>query len=687
MSRETEAGKATARRLQEIIDDLVARDPLLEPYRGALQRRLLRVLEMEKRLTGGRVGLADFASGHEYFGLHRRNGEWVLREWAPNASRMFLVGQMTDWQEKTPFALERLEGADGVWEIRLPPDAVAHGDLYRLRVHWPGGQGDRIPAWARRVVQDPQTLIFNAQVWDPPAPYRWRLDGFRRPTQPPFIYEAHVGMAQERAGVGTYREFTEKVLPRIVRAGYNVIQLMAIQEHPYYGSFGYQVTNYFAASSRFGSPEDLKELIDAAHAEGLCVIMDLIHSHAASNEVEGLARFDGTLHQYFHKGPRGRHEAWDSRCFDYAKHQVLHFLLSNCRFWLDEYRFDGFRFDGVTSMLYLHHGLGKAFLSYEDYFNAGVDEEALAFLTLANRVIHDVRPDAVTIAEDVSGIPGLAVPAARGGTGFDYRFAMGVPDTWIRLIKEMSDEDWPLGFLWHELNNRRHDEKTISYAESHDQALVGDKTLIFRMIDADMYTDMSLFCDNIRVDRGVALHKMIRFVTLATAGNGYLNFMGNEFGHPEWIDFPREGNGWSYRFARRQWSLADDGTLRYRKLARFDVDMIGLARRVDLLASGNPRLVHEHNETKILAFERAGHLFLFNFHPSRSYDGYRIDAPPGKYRLIMDSDAENYGGHGRLEPDQVHFTQPEGKVPRVRHFLSLYLPTRTALVLRLEASS
>ena len=682
MSKKSGSTPPSPDRIAERAAALVAADPLLAPWRDVLERRMRRAADREAGLTGGRMPLADFASGHEYFGLHRRGGEWVLRERAPNATRISLVGQMTDWRELPRFALERLDGADGVWEIRLPGEAMAHGDLYRLRVHWIGGEGERIPAWARRVVQDPHTLIFNAQVWDPATPYRWRSEGFRCPARAPFVYEAHVGMAQEEQKVGTWREFTDRVLPRIVRAGYDVLQLMAVQEHPYYGSFGYQVSSFFAASSRFGAPEDLKELIDAAHAEGLCVVMDLIHSHAASNEVEGLGRFDGTPNQYFHPGTRGRHEAWDSRCFDYGKPEVLHFLLSNCRYWLDEYRFDGFRFDGVTSMLYLHHGLGKAFLSYADYFDESIDEDALAYLALANRVIHDVRPDAVTVAEDVSGMPGLAVSAARGGTGFDYRFAMGVPDTWIKLLKECPDEDWPLGHLWHELNNRRRDEKTISYCESHDQALVGDKTLIFRMIDADMYTDMSVFSDNIRVDRGVALHKMIRLVTLATAGHGYLNFMGNEFGHPEWIDFPRAGNGWSYQYARRQWSLADNETLRYGRLARFDADMIGLATRANLLGSGDPRLLHEHNEYKVLAFERTGHLFVFNFHPSRSYDGYRVDAPPGTYRLALDSDAEIYGGHGRLEPDQVYFTQPDGQEPGARHLLSLYLPTRTALVLR-----
>lgn len=682
MSKKSGSTPPSPDRIAERAAALVAADPLLAPWRDVLERRMRRAADREAGLTGGRMPLADFASGHEYFGLHRRGGEWVLRERAPNATRISLVGQMTDWREHPRFALERLDGTDGVWEIRLPGEALAHGDLYRLRVHWIGGEGERIPAWARRVVQDPHTLIFNAQVWDPATPYRWRSEGFRCPARAPFVYEAHVGMAQEEQKVGTWREFTDRVLPRIVRAGYDVLQLMAVQEHPYYGSFGYQVSSFFAASSRFGAPEDLKELIDAAHAEGLCVVMDLIHSHAASNEVEGLGRFDGTPNQYFHPGTRGRHEAWDSRCFDYGKPEVLHFLLSNCRYWLDEYRFDGFRFDGVTSMLYLHHGLGKAFLSYADYFDESIDEDALAYLALANRVIHDVRPDAVTVAEDVSGMPGLAVSAARGGTGFDYRFAMGVPDTWIKLLKECPDEDWPLGHLWHELNNRRRDEKTISYCESHDQALVGDKTLIFRMIDADMYTDMSVFSDNIRVDRGVALHKMIRLVTLATAGHGYLNFMGNEFGHPEWIDFPRAGNGWSYQYARRQWSLADNETLRYGRLARFDADMIRLATRANLLGSGDPRLLHEHNEYKVLAFERTGHLFVFNFHPSRSYDGYRVDAPPGTYRLALDSDAEIYGGHGRLEPDQVYFTQPDGQEPGARHLLSLYLPTRTALVLR-----
>ena len=666
-------------KVRRALDRLFKIDPYLKPYTKTIARRLSKIETIEKRLTGGKIKLTDFASGHEFFGLHFQKDQWILREWAPNADQIFLIGDMTGWQENDAFALER-HNDENVWEIRLSPEKLKHLDLYRLRVHWPGGEGDRIPAYARRVIQDPETLIFNAQVWFPDTPYQWLCRDFRRKDEPPLIYEAHIGMAQEEEAVGTFSEFRENVLPRIVKSGYNTIQLMAIQEHPYYGSFGYQVSNFFAASSRFGTPDDLKALIDEAHAAGLAVLMDLVHSHSVTNESEGLSRFDGTLHQYFHDGERGLHKLWDSRCFDYGKIQVLHFLLSNCRFWLDEYRFDGFRFDGITSMLYLHHGLNKAFSAYDDYFGTDVDEDALTYLALANRLIHDLRPDAITIAEDVSGMPGLAASQKIGGFGFDYRFAMGVPDHWIKLIKEVSDEKWPLGHLWSELTNRRADEKTISYAESHDQALVGDKSIIFRLIDAAMYDHMRIDDKDITVDRGVALHKMIRLATLATAGSGYLNFMGNEFGHPEWVDFPREGNNWSYRHARRQWHLVDDPGLIYQYIADFDRDMILTAKQFNILQNPNINLLYEHSDNKLLVFQRAGLLFAFNFHPHQSYSDYRFEAPAGKFEMLLNSDAPQYGGHKRLVEKQEHLSFRGDIAGRKSTFLSLYLPSRTAQV-------
>jgi 1,4-alpha-glucan branching enzyme len=655
-------------------------DPLLEPFLNKIKQRLEHVEISQQRLTQGKMSLSDFASGHEYFGLHFQHGEWVFREWAPNATAVYIVGDLSRWREEKKLALKKITN-DGIWEIRLPADNLSHRDLYRLRIHWPGGEGDRIPAYSRRVVQDPNTLIFNAQVWAPAKPFQWEIPNFKKINESPFVYEAHIGMAQDEEKIGSYSEFALKVLPRIINAGYNTIQLMAIQEHPYYGSFGYQVSNFFAPSSRFGTPEDLKELIDTAHKEGLTVLMDLIHSHSVANEVEGLSRFDGTLYQYFHEGPRGTHEVWGSRLFDYGKPQVLHFLLSNCRYWLDEFHIDGFRFDGVTSMLYLHHGIKRIFTSYNDYFGDNVDEDALTYLALANRLIHNVRPDAITIAEDVSGMPGLASEQSTGGFGFDYRFAMGIPDYWIRLIKEFKDEDWPIGHIYYELNNRRRDEKTISYAESHDQALVGDQTLIFRLIGEKMYNHMSINDSSLRVARGISLHKMIRLITLATAGSGYLNFMGNEFGHPDWIDFPREGNGWSFKHAIRQWHLADDVNLKYHWLARFDHDMIAMAKAHRIFDSSNT-LLHEHSVNKVIIFKRANLIFAFNFHPNQSYTDYRFGAPPGEYRLLLDSDAPKYGGYGRLEPpEQRHFTIKNYLGTQNQYLLSLYLPARSAFVL------
>jgi 1,4-alpha-glucan branching enzyme len=625
------------------------------------------------------MDLAAFASGHEFFGLHRNAGGWTFREWAPASEAIFLVGPFSQWVEQERYALERIN-ADGTWQIELPRESLNHGDLYRLSVHWPGGRGDRIPAYARRVVQDEETKIFNAQVWNPEQPFIWQHSSPCRAAFP-LVYEAHVGMAQEWYGVGTYAEFRDAVVPRIVDAGYDTLQLMAVPEHPYYASFGYHVSSFFAASSRFGTPEEFKSLVDTAHSSGLSVIIDLVHSHSVRNEVEGLSRFDGTETQYFHAGDRGNHPAWDSRCFDYAKPQVLHFLLSNCRFWMDEYRVDGFRFDGITSMLYKHHGLGRAFTSYDSYFDDDVDEDSLAYLTLANSLIHEVNPNAVTIAEDVSGMPGLAAPVGEGGCGFDYRLAMGVADCWFKLVNDTRDENWEMGYLWAELTNRRADERTIGYVECHDQALVGGKTLIFSLVGAEMYGSMHGTSENIAVERGIAIHKMARLATLGTAGHGYLNFFGNEFGHPEWVDFPREGNDWSYHYARRQWSLRDDPDLRYGSLADFDRAALTLPGMTEALAMTQPMLLLLEGDAKILAFARGGYFFFFNFHPSNSVVEFVVETVPGEYVHALDTDEGRFGGQDRIAVGGRYFTTPVTENDTLRHRLHLYLPCRTALVL------
>lgn len=658
----------------------IASDPLLQPFAASLRHRTEHVVWMEDLLTGGgRITLTDFASAHEYYGLHRQPDRWILREWAPNAVAMHLIGDVNDWRISSDFAATRIN-AKGDWELSMPLSALSHGNPYKLLISWKHGAGERIPVYSRRVVQDLGTHVFSAQVWEPDSPYRWRHSSPPRPATA-FVYECHVGMAQDKPRVGTYDEFRLNILPRIQAAGYNTIQFMAIQEHPYYGSFGYHVSSFFAASSRFGTPEALKALIDEAHGMGIRVIMDLVHSHAVANEAEGLSLFDGTPFQYFHDGPRGHHAAWGSRCFDYGKPEVLHFLLSNCRYWIDEYHMDGFRFDGITSMLYHHHGLGTAFTTYDAYFNGAVDDDALAYLTLANKLIHTLLPEAVTIAEDVSGMPGLCAPVAEGGGGFDLRLAMGLPDCWFRMIRQQRDEDWSMHHLWHQLIDRRPEEKTVSYVESHDQAIVGDKTMIFELVDAAMYDGMSARSENLVIDRGIALHKLIRLVTAATASGGYLNFMGNEFGHPEWIDFPRDGNGWSYNFARRQWSLRDNPDLRYAALGDFDAAMITLLR-AHPDSSRNPVAHCLHDGDKVMAFSRGDLVFIFNFNPTISFSDYGIEVAGGEYELIMDSDESRFGGHSRLAPHQRFISESVLDNGKPRLMIRLYLPLRTALILQ-----
>ncbi len=658
---------------------LVEDDPWLKPYSEIILWRIKEAEEKEKELVGNGT-LSDFASGYLYFGLHRTENGWVIREWAPNATHIYLVGTFSNWQEEKLYSFTPLD--NGVWELNLPEPALSHGDLYALSVHWAVNFGKRIPAWSVRAVQDSQTHIFNAQVWAPENPYQWKYPDFKRPKEePPLIYEAHVGMAGEEERVHTYNEFREKMLPRIKSNGYNTIQLMAIPEHPYYGSFGYHVSSFFAASSRFGTPDELKQLIDEAHGMGIAVVMDLVHSHAVKNEVEGLGRYDGTRFQFFHEGVKGEHPAWDSYCFNYAKNEVLHFLLSNIKFWLEVYKFDGFRFDGVTSMLYFDHGLGKAFTSYDDYYSPNVDHEATTYLRLANKMIKQVKPESITIAEDMSGMPGLAVPVENGGLGFDYRMAMGMPDFWIKIIKEKLDDDWNVGDIFHQLTSKRLDEKVISYAESHDQALVGDKTIIFRLIDKEMYFSMRKDQPNLIVDRGIALHKMIRLATVASAGGAYLNFMGNEFGHPEWIDFPREGNGWSYRHCRRIWSISEDPELKFHWLYDFDKEMIQLIRDDKILTIPSVDLVMENKPDKVLAFHRGLFLFVFNFNPAQSFTDYGIPLGAGKYKIVLNTDAGWFGGFDRIDEDISYYTMPSGGITS-QHYLRLYLPARTALVLK-----
>ena len=664
------------------IPQLVKDDPWLEPYADEIAGRISRYHSLLSQIESRYGTLAKFASAYRHYGLNhdKKNKGWWYREWAPGAKGLYLIGDFNGWN-RSSHPLKKNQ--DGDWEIFIPDAELKHGDLIKVHVVTTKNSLDRIPAYIFRAVQDPDTKEFKGQVWDIDRRFKWEDEDFdlSSVTEAPFIYEVHIGMAQEKEGLGTYNEFTDHILPRIEKLGYNTLQLMAIQEHPYYGSFGYHVSNFFAPSSRFGTPEDFKRLVNEAHKKGMAVIIDIVHSHAVKNVAEGLNEFDGTDDQYFHPGGRGYHSAWDSKLFNYGKKEVQQFLLSNLLYWIKEFHVDGFRFDGVTSMMYFHHGDFTHFDHYDKYFVKDVEWDSLLYLQLANRLIHKTNPSALSIAEDMSGMPGLCRPQEDGGIGFDFRLGMGIPDFWIKYLKEYRDEDWNIHELWHTLTNRRWKEKTVAYAESHDQAIVGDKTVAFWLMDKEMYYHMQIDDPSIIIDRGMAMHKMIRLFTIALGGEAYLNFIGNEFGHPEWIDFPREGNHWSYKYCRRQWSLVDNERLRYRFLNEFDRDMIGLARENSILQSLPARQLNMDDANHTIIFERNNLLFIFNWHPSNSIPDYNFSNPgTGKYRIILNTDDRKYGGFGRVYQEIVYSSVLINGYPKLR----IYLPNRMAIVLKRE---
>ena len=650
-------------------------NPQLVPFSDNIDLRMNLYRNTKNRLLTAGQDLKDFANGHNFYGFHHVEGGWYYREWAPSADQLYLEGEFNNWNP-TSHPMKRLDGEN--WELYLPgDDALWHGCKVKTVVDYHGSRTEHFPLYIRRVIQNKSNNTFDAEVVDDRRAFPWTDQDFVGEDQL-YIYEAHVGMAQEEGRIGTYREFATKVLPRIKKAGYNTVQLMAIMEHPYYGSFGYQVSNFFAASSWFGHPEDLKYLVNRAHKLGIRVLLDLVHSHAVKNTAEGINMFDGTVWQFFHDGEKGEHPAWGTKCFDYGKAGVLHFLLSNLKFWLEEYHFDGFRFDGVTSMLYHDHGLGTDFNSNDKYFSMNTNVDAISYLQLANELIRQVKPNAITIAEDMSGMPGMCLPIEDGGIGFDYRLAMGLPDMWIKATKTQ-DEFWDINKMWGDMCLRRPGENSVAYVESHDQALVGDKTMIFRLADANMYTDMEKTTHNPIIDRAIALHKMIRLFTLAGGGEAYLNFMGNEFGHPEWIDFPREGNGWSFHYCRRQWSLMDNGLLKYQWLNDFDYDMVHLCKRHKIFRQGMANLMLMKAPEQMLCFARCDLFFVFNFHSSNSLEHILIPVYPDTKELVVkfSSDDEKYGGFSQVE----HMTYPIKEFDGVR-YAELYIPARTAIVLR-----
>lgn len=680
-------------------------DPWLEPYSGEIIHRNWVFKDWYNKLSKGEESLVKFASSYESYGLHANwdTKEVTIVEYIPDVEEVSLVGDFNHWDVNT-HKLQR-QNQYSLWKLTIPAYngdfAIPHDSRYKIAMKL--GSGEiifRLCPWSHRCTPSTENSLYESRFWNPPLDQQYQFK-YARPDLKNSggirIYEAHVGISTPEPTIGSYKNFTNNILPVIHKLGYNTIQLMAIMEHAYYASFGYQVTNFFAVSSRFGTPDDLKQLIDEAHKLGIQVLLDVVHSHSSKNVDDGLNMFNGTDHYLFHGGPKGVHDQWDSRLFDYSNYETLRFLLSNLKYFLDVFKFDGFRFDGVTSMLYKHHGLGFGFSGdYNEYFNPEwVDNDAVIYFMLAHQLLSDMEESNsckfTSIAEDVSGMPTLCVPISSGGIGFDYRLSMAIPDMWIKILKHLQDEQWDIGNIIHTLTNRRHGEKCIAYCESHDQALVGDKSLAFWLMDKEMYTNMSVLTENTPViDRGIALHKMIRLLTFSLGGEGYLNFEGNEFGHPEWLDFPREGNGESYHYARRQFNLIEDDLLRYKFLFAFDAAMQHIDEKYNILNTPQAYISLKHEGDKVVVFERNGLLFIFNFNPTQSFPDYKIGVQTaGTYRIVLNSDSGSFGGHQRVsetdsDGNQLRFFTSNEKWNDRDNSMFIYIPSRTALILQLE---
>ena len=631
--------------------------------------------------------LAHYADLHRRWGVHRQeDGGWLLHEYMPQAEKLWLTTDKINFQRWAHHAFQPV--GDGWWRLDLPPEALEHGTYMELRVMAPGVEGAvrRVPACAQWVEQDKLTPTqWCARLWNPPQPYEWQHARPEAPLPFPRIYEAHVGMAipalEHRHGqwlprhpksVGSFRLFAEEVLPRIARAGYTAVQLMGVPEHPLYKSFGYQVSSYFAPTSRCGTPDDFRLLVDTAHGLGLRVILDIPHSHSCPNTEQGMARYDGSPYLFAAKDNQ-----WGTASFDYGQKMTRRLLLSNCHYWMEEYRVDGFRFDAVGNMIYVDHGFGDDFSHVGRCFHTENgeprgDEDGILYLALANTLIHELSAPALSIAEEFSGMPGMTSPPEHGGLGFDYRFAMGVPDYWAKFIKGQ-EEGLELGQLWHEMTNHRPYERTINYVECHDQSINGKDAMIWRLMGDEMYTGMALPQQSWNISRGLALYKLMRLITLSTAHCGYLSFMGAEFGHPEWLD--------DEEHAHRQWHLADAPDLKYHQLAAFDrhtLHLLAERHLADMAHSPLLRLLHE--EHRLLVFERGTLLLAFNFHELHSQTALDVWVTPGKYVEADSSDAPAYGGHGNAHnPGLEHFSDPDSGVHEQR--ITLYVPPLTALVL------
>ncbi len=602
------------------------------------------------------------------FGCTAAGGDARFVVWAPNAQAVSVIGDFNDWRRDAAPANVRSDGS-GIWELELA--GVLPGQAYKFAIRCRQGQWlDKADPFARRAQCPPET----ASVVHESVPFDWDDASWmaQRAAKsaldaPTAAYEVHLGSWRRGADAALlgYREAAARLVEYVQRMGFTHVELMPLTEHPFYGSWGYQTTGYFAPTARYGTPEDCKAMVDMLHQAGIGVILDWVPSHFPA-DAHGLAQFDGTF-LYEHADPRqGFHPEWNSSIFNYGRNEVRSFLLSSALYWLDEFHIDALRVDAVASMLYLDYARNEGEW-IPNRFGGRENLEAISFLRMLNEAVYRDHPGAQTIAEESTAWPMVSRPVYLGGLGFGMKWNMG----WMHDTLAYMQQD-PLYRRWH------HGQMTFSlvyaFSEnfmlplSHDEVVHGKGSLIGKMPGDDWQKRANL--------------RLLLGHMWAHPGKKLL-FMGCEFG--QWRE-------WSHD-RELDWGLLDDPA--HAGIARWVEDLNGLLREHPALherdcdAGGFEWIDCNDAENSVLSWlrkSRDGRLLLVvaNFTPLPRLD-YLVGVPlPGHWHERLNSDATLYGGSGVGNHGAVD-TVPVSAHGRY-HALNLKLPPLGVLMFEPESA-
>ncbi|HEY4240768.1 MAG TPA: 1,4-alpha-glucan branching protein GlgB [Kofleriaceae bacterium] len=572
---------------------------------------------------------------YDKLGAHPIPGGTYFAVWAPNARAVSVIGDWNDWRPGAHALVAR--ESSGIWEGTVA--GIGHGARYKYAITGADGvTRDKADPFAARAEHPPATASL---VWE--LRHEWhdaewmKTRGERSSRSAPIsIYEAHLGSwRRERSAVLGYRRLGEELGAHAANLGFTHVELMPVMEHPFFGSWGYQVTGYFAPTTRYGAPDDFAAMVDGLHARGIGVILDWVPAHFPTDP-HGLGEFDGT-HLFEHADPRrGFHQDWTSYIFNYGRHEVRAFLISSAMSWLDRYHVDGLRVDGVASMLYRDYSRRAGeWVPADDGSNH--DRDAITFLQQMNHAVYTAFPDIQTIAEESTAWPGVSRPPDHGGLGFGFKWDLGwMHDTLAFLERE------PIHRKWHhdELTFRAVYATTENYVLplSHDEVVHGKKALLAKLPGDDWQQRATL--------------RLLYGYQWTLPGKKLL-FMGGELG--VW-------NEWSHD-QQLDWAIGDHPA--HGAIGRWLGDLNGAYKAYPALHEGDCEqggfrwIISDDRESNVLSYLRlsgdnAPVVVIANFTPIPR-EGYRVPVPRGGYwEEILNSDAEIYGGSGIGNRGGVH---------------------------------